>query len=102
MKTIIKSLVLISALSLPVATFAAEGDSVGTKMSDSVVTAKVKAKFARDKLVHAMNIKVETDSKGMVELSGIAKTKVEAEQAVQLAKSVKGVTSVKDNIKITQ
>jgi hyperosmotically inducible periplasmic protein len=47
-----------------------------------------------------MDIKVETDSNGMVELSGNAKTKAEAEQAVKLAKSVKGVTGVKDDIKI--
>lgn len=100
MKSIIKSLVLISALSLPIATFAAEGDSAGTKVSDSIVTAKVKTEFAKDKLVKAMDIKVETDSNGMVELSGNAKTKAEAEQAVKLAKSVKGVTGVKDDIKI--
>jgi|GEM_PF-3302684 hypothetical protein len=37
----ITEVVLISALSLPIATFAAEGDSAGTKVSDSIVTAKV-------------------------------------------------------------
>ncbi len=102
MKAIIKSLVFISALSLPIATFAADGDSAGTKLSDSVITAKVKAEFAKDKLVKAMDIKVETDSDGLVELSGTAKTKAEAEQAVGLTKSVKGVTGVKDDITITK
>lgn len=100
MKSIIKSLLMVSALSLPLATFAADGDSVGTKVSDTVITTKVKAAFAADDVVEAMDIEVETDSDGMVALTGTANTKAEAEKAVRLAKSVKGVTSVKDNIKI--
>ncbi|MDR5172135.1 BON domain-containing protein [Methylobacillus sp. Pita2] len=98
MKANLKSLVLISALMMPVASFAAEGDSIETKLSDSVVTTKVKAAFAKDKLVSATDIKVETDSDGLVQLSGTAKSKAEAEHAVKLAKSVKGVTGVKDDI----
>ncbi|MGY1489162.1 BON domain-containing protein [Methylobacillus pratensis] len=98
MKANLKSLVLISALLMPVASFAAEGDSIETKLSDSVVTTKVKAAFAKDKLVSATDIKVETDSDGLVQLSGTAKSKAEAERAVKLAKGVKGVTGVKDDI----
>jgi hyperosmotically inducible periplasmic protein len=100
MKSILKGVLLVTALSLPFASFAAEGDSIGTKMSDSLVTTKVKAAFAKDDKVEASDIKVETDNDGMVELSGTADTSVEAAKAVKLAKSVKGVTVVKDNIKI--
>lgn len=100
MKTLVKSLLLVSALSLPLASFAAEGDSIGTKVSDSVVTTKVKAVFAADEKVEAMDVGVDTDSDGMVTLSGTADTKAEAEKAVRLAKSVKGVTGVKNDIKI--
>ncbi|GAB7563962.1 hypothetical protein LG202_20010 [Methylobacillus methanolivorans] len=98
MKANFKSLVLIGALMMPVASFAAEGDSIETKLSDSVVTTKVKAAFAKDKLVSATDIKVETDSDGLVQLSGTAKSKAEAERAVKIAKSVKGVTAVKNDI----
>ena len=101
MKSILKSLLLVSALSLPLASFAAEGDSVGTKVSDSVITTKVKAVLAKDDKVDALDIKVNTDSDGMVELSGNA-SKAEAEKAVKLTKSVKGVTGVKDNITIVE
>lgn len=100
MKVNLKSLVLISALLMPFASFAAEGDSIETKLSDSVVTTKVKAAFAKDKLVSAMDIKVETDSDGLVQLSGTAKSKAEAERAVKLAKGVKGVTGVKNDIAV--
>lgn len=98
MKANLKSLILISALLMPAASFAAEGDSIETKMSDSVITTKVKAAFAKDKVVSATDIKVETDSDGLVQLSGTAKSKEEAARAVKLTKGVKGVTGVKDDI----
>jgi len=80
MKTNLKSLLLVGALMMPLAGFAADGDSVGTKVGDSVVTTKVKAAFAKDKV------------------SSTTKSKAEAEQAVKLAKATKGVTSVKNDI----
>lgn len=100
MKTLSKIVLLIGALSLPLAVFAAEGDSIETKLSDSVVTTKVKAALAADEMVDALDIKVETDSDGLVELTGTATTKAEAEKAVKLTKAVKGVTGVKDNITV--
>lgn len=102
MKTTFKSLVLVSALLMPIASFAADGDSLSTKVEDSLVTAKVKAAFAKDKVVSATDIKVETDSNGLVQLSGMAKSKAEATKAVQLAKNVKGVTAVKDDIVVAE
>lgn len=98
MKANIKSILLIGALAMPVAAFAADGDSVKTEMKDSVITTKVKAEFAKDKEVSATHVKVDTDSNGMVTLSGTAKSKAEADKAVALAKGTKGVTSVKNDI----
>lgn len=99
MKTI-KNVILACALALPLSAMAADGDSLSTKASDTVITAKVKAKLAEDKQVKANDIKVETDSDGLVELSGTVHSKEEARKAVKLAKSVKGVTSVKDELKV--
>src|SRR5688572_5675880 len=98
MKLNIKSLLVITALTLPLSAFAAEGDPVSTKLSDTVITTKVKAEFAKDKAVSASDIKVETDSNGLVQLSGTAKSQAEADQAVRIAKNVKGVTGVKSDI----
>ncbi len=100
MKTNLKNILLIGALAMPVAAFAAEGDPVSTKLSDSVITTKVKAEFAKDKAVHATTVKVDTDANGVVTLSGTAKTKAEAEKAESIAKGVKGVTSVKNDITV--
>ena len=98
MKTNLKTLLIIGALTTSMAAFAAEGDPVATKLSDTVITTKVKAEFAKDKMVSASYIKVETDSNGLVRLSGTAKTQAEADKAVALAKNVKGVTAVKSDI----
>jgi hyperosmotically inducible protein len=100
MKANLKSILLVGALAMPVAAFAAEGDPVSTKLSDSVITTKVKAEFAKDKAVHATTVKVDTDANGVVTLSGTAKTKAEAEKAESIAKGVKGVTSVKNDITV--
>lgn len=108
MKTVLNTLLIATILStavaftVPLVSNAAEGDPVATKLSDSVITAKVKAEFAADKIVSATDIKVETDSKGLVQLSGKAKTKVEAEKAVSIAKNTKGVTAVKSDIVVTE
>lgn len=98
MKTNLKTLLIIGALTMPIATFAADGDAVATKVGDAVITTKVKAEFAKDKAVSATAIKVDTDSNGMVQLSGTAKSQAEVDKAIVLAKNVKGVTSVKNDI----
>ena len=66
---------------------------------DALITTKIKAEHAKDKDVSATKISVDTTN-GVVTLSGTAKSKAEADKAEMLAKNVKGVTSVKNNIKV--
>lgn len=73
--------------------------SVGEYVDDTAITTSVKAKFAEDKTVSAMRINVET-LKGVVQLSGFATTAQERDRAIELARTVKGVTSVKDAMQI--
>ena len=68
-------------------------------IDDSAITGKIKAEYAKDKTVSAMKIHVDTD-KGVVKLSGVAKSKEEAVKAVEIAKRVHGVTSVKNDITV--
>lgn len=98
MKANLKTLLVVGALALPLASFAADGDSVKTKVGDAVITTKVKAEFAKNNAVSATDIKVETDSDGLVLLTGTAKSQAEADKAAMLAKNVKGVTGVKNEI----
>lgn len=68
-------------------------------IDDSVITTKIKAKFVKDKQVRADNIEIKTVN-GAVELTGTARTKAKAAHAVALARQVKGVKSVTNNIKV--
>ena len=47
-----------------------------------------------------MNIRVDTDAKGIVTLTGNAKSKAEVDKAVKIARDTKGVASVKNEIRI--
>ncbi len=73
--------------------------SIGETIDDSVVTTKVKAAFVEDKTVNALNIAVET-FKGTVQLSGFANNSAEISRAVELTWAVKGVKSVKNDIRL--
>jgi osmotically-inducible protein OsmY len=72
--------------------------TVGSYVDDSTLTTRVKAKFADDPTVSAMAISVET-LRGVVQLSGFAKSATEKAMAEKLAQATSGVVSVKnDNI----
>jgi hyperosmotically inducible periplasmic protein len=68
-------------------------------IDDSTITTKIKSEFAKDKVVSALNISVDT-KKGVVRLTGTAKTKDEADKAAAIAKNAAGVSSVKNDIQI--
>jgi hyperosmotically inducible periplasmic protein len=71
--------------------------SVGSYVDDATLTTRVKGKFAEDKTVSAMAISVET-LKGVVQLSGFAKSAEEKAMAERLARNTSGVTSVRNDI----
>lgn len=97
-------LALIGFLLMPVAGHTNDGyssdrgSSVKQFVKDSAITAKVKAKLAKEKDVSALHIKVDTDKDGVVYLSGTAKSQAEADRAVAVAREVEGVTSVESKI----
>jgi hyperosmotically inducible protein len=73
--------------------------SITERADDGWITTKIKSEFATDKLVSATNIRVNTDN-GVVHLSGAAKSQDEANRAVQIARSVKGVKSVRNEMQV--
>jgi hyperosmotically inducible periplasmic protein len=73
--------------------------SFGEVIDDSVITTKIKAAFVEDQAVSALDIAVET-FKGTVQLSGFANSEREVSRAVQLASQVRGVKSVKNDIRL--
>ena len=70
-------------------------------VSGPAITAQVQAELARDAHVVAKEIKVETDSNGVVLLTGTAKTQQELDRATLIARSVRGVVSVDNRIQLS-
>lgn len=75
----------------------AKQSSTGEYVDDSVITTKVKSLLAGDDFLKSFQIGVET-FKGVVQLSGFVNTQNAVDKAVQIARSVKGVKSVKNDL----
>jgi osmotically-inducible protein OsmY len=85
-----------------IATFAAcaatrTQESAGEYVDDSVITNKVKALLAEDDFLKSFQISVES-FKGTVQLSGFVNSKQAVDKAAEIARSVKGVKSIKNNL----
>ncbi|NTV95193.1 MAG: BON domain-containing protein [Thiobacillus sp.] len=74
-------------------------EGTGQYIDDSVITAKVKAAIFDDPMTKATEINVET-FKGVVQLSGFVNTQNAANRAVELARGVSGVTSVRNDMRL--
>jgi osmotically-inducible protein OsmY len=72
-------------------------ETVGNYVDDVGITTTVKSRFVENKLVDAASISVET-LKGTVALSGFAKNRDEKDTAESIARGVKGVVGVKNDI----
>ena len=72
-------------------------ESTGEYVDDSVITTKVKSLLAADDFLKSFQISVET-FKGTVQLSGFVGSQKAVEKAGEIARSVKGVNSVKNDL----
>ena len=89
-----------AALSLLVACApTAKSEGTGQYFDDAVITTKTKAAILNDANLKASEINVET-YKGRVQLSGFVNSQADIDRAVQLAKSIAGVTSVKNDMRL--
>jgi len=74
-------------------------ESTGEYVSDSWITTKVKTALAEDPQVKAREVNVET-FKGAVQLSGFVISHAAMNQAVHVARGIKGVTSVTNDMRL--
>jgi osmotically-inducible protein OsmY len=72
-------------------------ESAGEYIDDSVITTKVKSELAADDFLKSFQISVET-YKGVVQMSGFVDSQKAVDTAGQIARSVKGVISVKNDL----
>jgi hyperosmotically inducible protein len=75
------------------------GEKTGAYVDDAWITSKVKSEMAVDKTVKARDIKVNTTG-GVVKLSGTADSWEESNKAADIARNVKGVKSVENDIQV--
>ena len=74
-------------------------EGTGEYVDDSVITAKVKASIFNEPTIKATEINVET-FKGVVQLSGFVAQPGDATKAADIARGVKGVVSVKNDVRV--
>jgi len=71
--------------------------STAEYIDDSVITTEIKAQLAKNDFLKSLEISVET-RKGTVQLAGFVNSQQAADKAGEIARSVKGVQSVKNNL----
>ncbi|MES2263315.1 MAG: BON domain-containing protein [Pseudomonadota bacterium] len=74
-------------------------EGTGEYVDDSVITTKVKASIFNEPSLKSTEINVET-FKGTVQLSGFVAQPGDITRAGEIARGVKGVTSVKNDIRV--
>jgi osmotically-inducible protein OsmY len=73
-------------------------EGTGEYVDDTVITTKVKAAILGEPSLKSSEINVET-FKGVVQLSGFVNSPADINTAVEVARRVKGVTSVKNDMR---
>ncbi len=73
--------------------------TIGEKIDDAVITTSVKTELAKDAKLSALKINVDTTN-GRVALKGTAPSSDAREHATTLAKNVKGVVSVDNQLRV--
>lgn len=80
-------------------TSASSKESAGEYLDDSVITTRVKAAIFNEPTLKSSEINVET-FKGVVQLSGFVNSQIDINKAVAIARNIKGVTSVQNDMKL--
>lgn len=95
------SVLVFSGLLISLSSFAASDtkESASQYVDNSVLTAKVKTAIFNEPTLKSSEIKVET-FKGEVQLSGFVTSIEQTNKAVELAKGVPGVHSVKNDMRV--
>lgn len=74
-------------------------EGTGEYVDDSVITTKVKAAIFNEPTLKSTEINVET-FKGVVQLSGFVSSQTAINKAIEVTRAVKGVKSVKNDMRI--
>lgn len=99
LKRIITLLVVAILMAVMGCASTATKEGTGEYIDDSVITTKVKAAIFNEPSLKSVEINVET-FKGVVQLSGFVSSQSNISKAVEVARGVGGVKSVKDDMRV--
>jgi len=74
-------------------------EGTGEYIDDTILTTKVKAAVLNEPTLKSAEVNVET-FKGVVQLSGFVSSQADINRATEVARSIKGVKSVKNDMRV--
>ncbi len=90
-------LILILIVSAAACASTSKQEGTGDYIDDSVITTKIKSQLATDDFLKSFQISVES-RKGIAQLSGFVDSQKAVDRAGQIARSVDGVKSVRNDL----
>lgn len=87
------------ALTLGACAATRTSEGTGEYVDDTVITSKMKAMILNDPSLKSAEINVET-FKGRLQLSGFVNSRADMDRAVAIAREIKGVTSVANDMRL--
>ena len=99
LKRAVPMLAILAAAGLIGCASTSKSEGTGEYVDDTVITAKVKTAILEQPTLKSAEINVET-FKGVVQLSGFVSSRDNVNTAVETAKGVKGVMSVKNDMRV--
>jgi hyperosmotically inducible protein len=101
MRRILKSLVLMWLIFSLAGCRAMTGKTAGENIDDASITASVKTKLVAEKASNLTRIDVDTNG-GIVHLNGTVQSPQQKAHAKEIARDVKGVKKVVNNLQVAQ
>jgi hyperosmotically inducible protein len=98
-KTLTAAMLAITLVSVVGCASSSKQSGTGEYVDDAVITTKVKAAVFNEPTLKSAEINVET-FKGVVQMSGFVNSQSDINKAVSLARSVDGVVSVKNDMRL--
>ena len=92
--------IVVVTLALGPALVASAADTLGTKLDDTGITTKVKAKLTTDSVKNLVKVHVETKD-GIVHLAGTVPTEADKAEAERLARGTDGVKEVMNELTVS-
>ena len=99
MRALFSAVFVLMLVAAPTLVAYAADTSVGTKVDDTGITTKVKAKLTAERAKNLVSVHVDTTD-GVVHLQGTVPTEADKAEAERLARATDGVKDVQNNLTV--